>query len=208
MQKIGLIVDAHLGCADYTNRRRADFVTAFKNAITTCLGGGAETLCLLSEVFDSALTRRSDEAFATTMRHVAPVLQRLKSRDGPRRRDRKQLRISGVHAKPVSVAFLTARPFSPTQGDSVPIEDRAIVSFPLAGERRTGRYARPRPRVAAPCPRRTSRRLQRHPARAAPRRRVRSGGGLDQPSRAGASLTAIAAICGGIPSECSTPTWR
>jgi DNA repair exonuclease SbcCD nuclease subunit len=75
--KLGMIGDAHLGCADFTERRRADFASAFVNAVDTCLGAGAEALCLLGDVFDSALMRRNVEAFATTVKDIGPVLTRL-----------------------------------------------------------------------------------------------------------------------------------
>lgn len=76
--KLGIIGDAHLGCADYTERRRADFSQAFKNAIDLCVREGAEAICLLGDVFDSALTRRSVDVFAATMREVGPALDALK----------------------------------------------------------------------------------------------------------------------------------
>ncbi len=128
--KLGIIGDAHLGCADYTDRRRAEFVTAFKNAITTCLDGGAEALCLLGDVFDSALTRRSVEAFAATMKDVGPVLQRLKTEKVP------VVAIAGNHefgrgreagelGVLESVGLLRV-----LRGDSVVIQDCAIVGFP------------------------------------------------------------------------------
>lgn len=81
--KLGIIGDAHLGCADYTDRRRADFSQAFRNAVELCLREGAEALCLLGDVFDSALTRRSVEAFAAIMREVGPVFERLRNEGRP-----------------------------------------------------------------------------------------------------------------------------
>ncbi len=62
--KLGIIGDAHLGCADYTEKRRADFAVAFKNAVEVSLAKGAEAICFLGDVFDSALMRRNVEAFA------------------------------------------------------------------------------------------------------------------------------------------------
>lgn len=77
--KMGIIGDAHLGCADYTEKRRADFAQAFINAVEACLAEGVETVCLLGDVFDSALMRRSVETFAATMREVGPVFDRLRA---------------------------------------------------------------------------------------------------------------------------------
>jgi DNA repair exonuclease SbcCD nuclease subunit len=76
--KLGMIGDAHLGCADFTEKRRADFAVAFRNAVDTCLGAGVEGVCLLGDVFDSALMRRNVEAFAATMKEVGPVFNRLR----------------------------------------------------------------------------------------------------------------------------------
>jgi DNA repair exonuclease SbcCD nuclease subunit len=76
--KIGMIGDAHLGCADYTEKRRADFALAFTNAIETCLGANVGAICLLGDVFDSALMRRNVDAFAQTIREVGPILDRLR----------------------------------------------------------------------------------------------------------------------------------
>jgi DNA repair exonuclease SbcCD nuclease subunit len=73
-----MIGDAHLGCADYTEKRRADFAAAFKNAVEVCLTNGAEAICFLGDVFDSALMRRNVEAFAATIREVGPVFTALK----------------------------------------------------------------------------------------------------------------------------------
>jgi DNA repair exonuclease SbcCD nuclease subunit len=81
--KLGIIGDAHLGCADYTEKRRADFAAAFANAIETSLLNGAEGLCLLGDVFDSALMRRNVEAFAATMKEVAPILLKLRTLQVP-----------------------------------------------------------------------------------------------------------------------------
>ena len=61
--KLGMIGDAHLGCADFTEKRRADFAQAFANAVDTCLRAGVDGLCLLGDVFDSALMRRNVEAY-------------------------------------------------------------------------------------------------------------------------------------------------
>ena len=71
--KLGIIGDAHLGCADFTEKRRADFAVAFGNAVRTCLEEGAEAVCLLGDVFDSALMRRNVEAFAATMKDAATI---------------------------------------------------------------------------------------------------------------------------------------
>ncbi len=81
--KLGMIGDAHLGCADFTEKRRADFALAFANAVETCLGAGAAGLCLLGDVFDSALMRRNVEAFAATMKEVGPVFDRLRKEKVP-----------------------------------------------------------------------------------------------------------------------------
>jgi DNA repair exonuclease SbcCD nuclease subunit len=148
--KLGLIGDAHLGCADYTDRRRADFVTAFKNAISTCLDGGAEALCLLGDVFDSALTRRSVESFAATMKEVGPILQRLKTEKVP------VLAIAGNHefgrgreagelGVLESVGLLRV-----LRGDSVLIQDCAIVGFPWQASDELA-HLRPRVRESLRC---------------------------------------------------------
>jgi DNA repair exonuclease SbcCD nuclease subunit len=76
--KLGIIGDAHLGCADYTEKRRADFAIAFKSAVEVCMANGAAAICFLGDVFDSALMRRNVEAFAATIREVGPVFTRLK----------------------------------------------------------------------------------------------------------------------------------
>lgn len=76
--RVGVIGDAHLGCADYTEKRRADFALAFSNAIETCLKADVSVVCLLGDVFDSALMRRNVDAFAQTIREVAPILDRLR----------------------------------------------------------------------------------------------------------------------------------
>ena len=81
--KLGIIGDAHLGCADYTDKRRADFAAAFINAIDVSLSNGAEAICLLGDVFDSALMRRNVEAFSATIREVGPVFTRLKREQIP-----------------------------------------------------------------------------------------------------------------------------
>ena len=76
--KLGMI-----GYADFTEKRRADFALAFANAVETCLGAGAAGLCLLGDVFDSALMRRNVEAFAATMKEVGPVFDRLRKEKVP-----------------------------------------------------------------------------------------------------------------------------
>jgi DNA repair exonuclease SbcCD nuclease subunit len=76
--KLGIIGDAHLGCADYTEKRRADYALAFTNAVETCLDANVDGICLLGDVFDSALMRRNVDAFAQTIREIGPVLDRLR----------------------------------------------------------------------------------------------------------------------------------
>lgn len=80
---IGVIGDAHLGCTDYSRKRRADFSSAFCNAIKTCREHGAEAICLLGDVFDSAATRRNVDAFAELLRDVSEPLTNLKRNTVP-----------------------------------------------------------------------------------------------------------------------------
>jgi predicted phosphodiesterase len=78
--KIGIIGDAHLGATRYSRKRRADFSQAFINALQLCKRHKAEVVCLLGDVFDSAATRRSVDAFATILSEIASVLQEVKRR--------------------------------------------------------------------------------------------------------------------------------
>src|SRR5258708_4661059 len=75
---IGIIGDTHLGCTDYSRKRRADFSTAFCNAIQLCQDHGAEAICLLGDVFDSAATRRNVDTFAELLRDISNQLTELK----------------------------------------------------------------------------------------------------------------------------------
>jgi len=75
--KLGIIGDAHMGCADYSQKRRADFTTAFTNAVEVLLANGSEAICLLGDVFDSQVMRRNVDVFADVVREIAPVLRRL-----------------------------------------------------------------------------------------------------------------------------------
>jgi len=81
--RIGVVGDTHLGCTDYSPKRRADFSTAFCNAIEICINKGADAICLLGDVFDSAATRRSVDAFAEILKEISPSLSRLKSANIP-----------------------------------------------------------------------------------------------------------------------------
>jgi DNA repair exonuclease SbcCD nuclease subunit len=81
--KIGMIGDAHLGSTDYSVKRRSDFSKAFTNAIELCVKQGAEAVCLLGDVFDSAATRRSVDAFAEILREISPTLLMLKKQGIP-----------------------------------------------------------------------------------------------------------------------------
>ncbi len=81
--KLGIIGDAHLGCADFTEKRRADFSLAFTNAVETCLRANVEAVCLLGDVFDSALMRRNVEAFAATVKDVGTVFNQLRKEKIP-----------------------------------------------------------------------------------------------------------------------------
>jgi len=74
---IGVIGDAHLGCTDFSRKRRADFSAAFCNAIRLCRDQGAEAICLLGDVFDSAATRRNVDAFAELLRDISGQLTEL-----------------------------------------------------------------------------------------------------------------------------------
>jgi DNA repair exonuclease SbcCD nuclease subunit len=75
---IGIIGDTHLGCTDYSRKRRADFSAAFCNAIQLCRDQGAEAICLLGDVFDSAATRRNVDTFAELLRDISGHLTELK----------------------------------------------------------------------------------------------------------------------------------
>lgn len=75
---IGVIGDTHLGCTDFSRKRRADFSAAFCNAIKVCRDHGAETICLLGDVFDSAATRRNVDTFSEILRDIADPLTELK----------------------------------------------------------------------------------------------------------------------------------
>jgi DNA repair exonuclease SbcCD nuclease subunit len=75
--RIGFIGDTHLGCTDYSQKRRSDFSLAFSNAINICRDNTAELICLLGDVFDSAATRRNVDAFATLIGEISPALDGL-----------------------------------------------------------------------------------------------------------------------------------
>lgn len=81
--KIGMIGDAHLGSTDYSAKRRSDFSKAFTNAIELSRKNGAEVICLLGDVFDSAATRRNVDAFAEILREISPTLIGLKNKGIP-----------------------------------------------------------------------------------------------------------------------------
>lgn len=81
--KIGIIGDTHLGCTDFSHKRRADFSIAFCNAVQACRDHGAEAICLLGDVFDSAATRRNVDAFALILREVSSQLTSLKQQKIP-----------------------------------------------------------------------------------------------------------------------------
>lgn len=81
--KIGVIGDAHLGSTDYSAKRRSDFSKAFTNAVELCRKNGAEVICLLGDVFDSAATRRNVDAFAEILREISPTLIGLKNKGIP-----------------------------------------------------------------------------------------------------------------------------
>ena len=81
--RIGIIGDAHLGCTDYSQKRRADFSTAFCNAVGICREKGAEAICLLGDVFDSAATRRNVDAFAEILKEISPSLVQLRDAKVP-----------------------------------------------------------------------------------------------------------------------------
>jgi len=72
-----------LGCTDYSQKRRADFSTAFCNAVQTCRDHGAEVICLLGDVFDSAATRRNVDAFAELLRDISSQITDLKRKNIP-----------------------------------------------------------------------------------------------------------------------------
>lgn len=80
---IGIIGDTHLGCTDYSHKRRSDFSTAFCNAIQICQKHGAEAICLLGDVFDSAATRRNVDAFAELLREISAPIAGLKQKKIP-----------------------------------------------------------------------------------------------------------------------------
>ncbi|HZP05370.1 MAG TPA: metallophosphoesterase [Terracidiphilus sp.] len=77
--RIGIIGDTHLGCTDYSRKRRADFSTAFCNAIKICTDRNVDAICLLGDVFDSAATRRNVDAFAEILKEISPSLSSLKT---------------------------------------------------------------------------------------------------------------------------------
>jgi DNA repair exonuclease SbcCD nuclease subunit len=81
--KIGIVGDAHLGCSDFSQRRRADFSAAFTNALTLCRKNDAAVICLLGDVFDSAAIRRNVDAFADLLAEIAPILETLKREGVP-----------------------------------------------------------------------------------------------------------------------------
>lgn len=67
----------------FSHKRRADFSKAFCNAIEICREQGAEAICLLGDVFDSAATRRNVDAFAELLREVAIPITELKQKKIP-----------------------------------------------------------------------------------------------------------------------------
>ncbi len=77
--RIGVIGDAHLGCTDYSSKRRADFSSAFCSAIEICRDKGSDIICLLGDVFDSAATRRNVDAFAEILKEISPTIAGLKA---------------------------------------------------------------------------------------------------------------------------------
>jgi DNA repair exonuclease SbcCD nuclease subunit len=77
--RIGIIGDTHLGCIDYSPKRRADFSTAFCNAVEICRDKGSDAICLLGDVFDSAATRRNVDVFAQILKEISPSLVQLKT---------------------------------------------------------------------------------------------------------------------------------
>jgi len=81
--RIGIIGDTHLGCTNYSLKRRADFSAAFRNAIEICRDKGSDIICLLGDVFDSAATRRNVDAFAETLSEISPSLVQLKTANIP-----------------------------------------------------------------------------------------------------------------------------
>jgi DNA repair exonuclease SbcCD nuclease subunit len=81
--RIGIVGDTHLGSTDYSRKRRADFSAAFVNAINACRSHGAEIICLLGDVFDSAATGRNIDAFAEVLTEISPALVALKQSDVP-----------------------------------------------------------------------------------------------------------------------------
>ncbi len=80
---LGVIGDTHLGSTDYSTKRRADFSTAFTKAVSLCRENGAEVICLLGDVFDSAATRRNVDAFAEILKEISPTLIQLKKERVP-----------------------------------------------------------------------------------------------------------------------------
>ncbi len=81
--RIGIIGDTHLGCTDYSPKRRADFSAAFCNAVEICRDKGSDAICLLGDVFDSAATRRNVDAFAEILKEISPSLVQLKTAQIP-----------------------------------------------------------------------------------------------------------------------------
>src|SRR5260370_6834644 len=81
--RIGIIGDTHLGCTDYSPKRRADFSAAFCNAVEICKDKGSDAICLLGDVFDSAATRRNVDAFAEILKEISPSLVQLKTAQIP-----------------------------------------------------------------------------------------------------------------------------
>src|SRR5260370_31381231 len=75
--RLGIIGDTHLGATDFAAKRRADFSAAFCSAVDICLNNSVQVVCLLGDVFDSAATRRSVDAFADIVSEIAPVLAQL-----------------------------------------------------------------------------------------------------------------------------------
>jgi DNA repair exonuclease SbcCD nuclease subunit len=81
--RLGIIGDAHLGCANYSDKRRADFVAAFCNAVRTCLREECSAICLLGDVFDSDVMRRNVDAFAEAIAGISPALAEVRKAKVP-----------------------------------------------------------------------------------------------------------------------------
>src|SRR5438876_2513400 len=76
--RIGIVGDTHLGSTDYSRKRRADFSSAFINALDACVARNVDAICLLGDVFDSAATRRNVDGFAEVVNEISQTLTALK----------------------------------------------------------------------------------------------------------------------------------